>query len=128
VGTAGLATLCLLLGLARLAPAEGSAWQNPSYRLAGGYLAATGVFGGLFIVPFYAVLQGRAPAALRGRILGTTNFLNFLFIGVGGGLYWILQSVAGQDAQAILVDTAVLTVAGSALLLWPLRRHILRSR
>ena len=46
-------------------------------------LFGIGVFGGLFIVPLYALLQVRGEPAHRARIIAANNILNALFMVVG---------------------------------------------
>ena len=46
-------------------------------------LFSIGVFGGLFIVPLYALLQVRGEPACRARIIAVNNILNALFMVVG---------------------------------------------
>ncbi|HET7776133.1 MAG TPA: MFS transporter, partial [Azospira sp.] len=46
-------------------------------------LLAVGIFGGLFIVPLYALLQVRSAPGHRARIIAANNILNALFMVVG---------------------------------------------
>ncbi|RMF19108.1 MAG: MFS transporter [Gammaproteobacteria bacterium] len=52
-------------------------------------LALIGVFGGLYIVPLYALVQHRAEPRERARIIGLNNVLNALFM-VASALFAIL--------------------------------------
>ena len=64
-------------------------------------LVLIGMAAGLYIVPFYTLLQGRAPKGSKGNLVATSNFLN-----VAGGLlavmffYFLtfaLESIFGLD-------------------------------
>jgi len=46
-------------------------------------LILIGVFGGLFCVPLYAVMQSRSEVSYRARIIAANNILNALFIVMG---------------------------------------------
>lgn len=46
-------------------------------------LVMLGMFGGFFIVPLYALVQQRAPAEHRARIIAANNIMNALFMVVG---------------------------------------------
>jgi 1-acyl-sn-glycerol-3-phosphate acyltransferase len=48
-------------------------------------LAGLGLFGGLFIVPLYALVQIRSNPAHRARIIAANNIMNALFMVVGAG-------------------------------------------
>lgn len=46
-------------------------------------LVATAIFGGIFIVPLYAIIQSRGDDARRSRTIAANNILNALFMVVG---------------------------------------------
>jgi MFS family permease len=60
-------------------------------------LALLGTFGGLFIVPLYALIQQRSSVHHRARIIGANNVFNALFM-VGGAL-----AAAGLQANGVSI-------------------------
>jgi MFS family permease len=60
-------------------------------------LALLGTFGGLFIVPLYALIQQRSSVHHRARIIGANNVFNALFM-VGGAL-----GAAGLQANGVSI-------------------------
>ena len=87
-----------------------------------------GLFAGAYIVPLYSLIQSRTAASERARILGTTNFLNALFM-VGAALWAMALLSRGLTIPQLFFATGVLNavvlaalVLGSPLLLqglWP---------
>jgi 1-acyl-sn-glycerol-3-phosphate acyltransferase len=73
-------------------------------------LAALGLFGGLFIVPLYALVQIRSNAAHRARIIAANNIMNALFMVVGAGAAAGLLSV-GLSIPALFAVAAVCNAA-----------------
>lgn len=73
-------------------------------------LAALGLFGGLFIVPLYALVQIRSNAAHRARIIAANNIMNALFMVVGAGAAAGLLS-AGLSIPALFAVAAVCNAA-----------------
>jgi hypothetical protein len=68
-------------------------------------LLLIGLFGGLFIVPLYALVQMRSPEDCRARIIATNNIMNALFMVVGSLL------AAGLLAAGLSIPT-LFAVAG----------------
>lgn len=62
-----------------------------------------GVFAGLYYIPLVSLIQARAPAAERGRILATTNFLSFVAIALAAGVLWILGTVVQFNSAQVFV-------------------------
>ncbi len=71
-------------------------------------LAATGFGAGLFFVPLNAYLQREAPAAMKGRILATSNFANILAL----GLMWVVH---GRIRNGIPIVGVIMLLAAVAL-------------
>jgi acyl-[acyl-carrier-protein]-phospholipid O-acyltransferase/long-chain-fatty-acid--[acyl-carrier-protein] ligase len=57
-------------------------------------LIATGMFAAVFIIPIQVFMQERPPAAIKGRMIGTMNFANFIGILIAGPLYQIFLVIA----------------------------------
>jgi acyl-[acyl-carrier-protein]-phospholipid O-acyltransferase/long-chain-fatty-acid--[acyl-carrier-protein] ligase len=103
-------------------------------------LFATGVMGGLFVVPLNAILQERPAAGTRGRVLASANLLNTAGVLLAAGAVKLLQVEAGLSAAQVIGVSGVLTVligvAGMLaapqltlqFLLWVLTRLIYRIR
>jgi MFS family permease len=70
-------------------------------------LTLLGVFGGLFIVPLYALIQVRSEVAHRARIIAANNILNALFMVVGALTAGALLG-AGLSIPALFGGAAVL--------------------
>jgi MFS family permease len=71
-------------------------------------LMFVGVFGGLYSVPLYTIMQGRSDAHVRSRIISANNILNALFMVLGAvGTMLLLQN--GWDIPNILLTTALAT-------------------
>ena len=74
-------------------------------------LLAIGVFGGFFVVPLYVLMQSRAEAVHRARIIAANNILNALFMVIGavaaGGLLWLGVSIPWLFGIAALFNALV---------------------
>jgi 1-acyl-sn-glycerol-3-phosphate acyltransferase len=73
-------------------------------------LALIGVFGGLYIVPLYALVQSRSDPASRSRTIAGNNILNAVFIIAAAALAIALFQFGLTIPQLILV-TALLNAA-----------------
>jgi 1-acyl-sn-glycerol-3-phosphate acyltransferase len=94
-GSIGLTVFGLDLGFAAAAP--GLTWRILAD------LALVGAFGGLYIVPLYALVQSRSEAARRSRTIAANNILNALFIVAAAGLSIGLLSAGLSIPQLIMV-------------------------
>lgn len=76
-------------------------------------LFLVGVFGGLYIVPLYALIQSRADRAKQSRIIAANNVLNAAFMvasaGVAAGLL-----AAGVSVPGLILAGAILNVLVAA--------------
>ncbi|WP_425403600.1 acyl-[ACP]--phospholipid O-acyltransferase [Hwanghaeella sp.] len=78
-----------------------------------GDLVAISVFGGLFIVPLYTMLQTRSEAEHRSRTIAANNIINALFIVVGALIATALLAAGLKLPDIILalaLSNAVVTV------------------
>ena len=66
-------------------------------------LASLGLFGGLYIVPLYALIQSRSDAKHRSRIIAGNNILNAAFMVVAAALAVGLLAAGLTIPQLILV-------------------------
>jgi acyl-[acyl-carrier-protein]-phospholipid O-acyltransferase / long-chain-fatty-acid--[acyl-carrier-protein] ligase len=76
-------------------------------------VAAIGFGAGLFAVPLNAYLQREAPAAMKGRILATSNFTNIF----AAGLMWILLRHFHLSGSRIPVLSLIMLLAAVVLTL-----------
>ncbi|WKN22177.1 MFS transporter [Azotobacter vinelandii] len=80
-------------------------------------LFALGLFGGLFIVPLYTLMQLRSAPAQRARIVAANNILNALFM-VLGALAAALLLAAGLSIPALF---GVASLANALVMLYIFR-------
>jgi 1-acyl-sn-glycerol-3-phosphate acyltransferase len=81
-------------------------------------LGLLGVFGGLFIVPLYAMVQQRSPREQVSRIQSANNIINALFMVVAAGV-GALSVEAGFTVPQVLLFAGILN-AGVAIYLYTL--------
>lgn len=103
-GSIGLTLFGIDLGLATAAPAAGVSWRIL------GDLLLIGVFGGLYIVPLYALVQSRSEVTHRSRVIAANNILNALFIVVAAAISIGLLA-AGLTIPQLIVVTALMNAA-----------------
>jgi acyl-[acyl-carrier-protein]-phospholipid O-acyltransferase/long-chain-fatty-acid--[acyl-carrier-protein] ligase len=117
IGSVGIGISALLL-----------AWSPPSFGLALTSLALLGLAGGLFVVPLNANLQQRAPADERGRLLGTTNFLNMLGVLLASGALWLFSSdqALALSPEEMVLAIGLITFAVTVYVLWLLSDFVIR--
>ncbi|GLS03348.1 MFS transporter [Chitiniphilus shinanonensis] len=73
-------------------------------------IAAMGAFGGLFIVPLYALVQTRTEKAFVSRAIAANNILNSLFM-VVAALMSIALLKAGLTVPGLLLTVALMNIA-----------------
>jgi predicted MFS family arabinose efflux permease len=72
-------------------------------------IALIGLFGGLYIVPLYALIQSRAEKSHQSRVIAANNILNALLMVVSAGLSLLLFKQGFSIPQLFLV-TALLNI------------------
>lgn len=90
-------------------------------------LTGIGLFGGLYIVPLYALIQHRAEPAHRARVIAANNILNALMM-VGSALVTMGLLTLGAGIPLIFGLVAVANAVFALLVLGrlqPLRRRVL---
>ena len=84
--------------------------HDPSHWRMLADLLLIGIFGGLYIVPLYALVQTRSDPAHRSRIIAGTNILNAAFI-VAAAAIAIGLFAAGLSIPQLILVTALLNAA-----------------
>ncbi|EGQ8409709.1 MFS transporter [Vibrio cholerae] len=74
------------------------------------YLLLIGVFGGVFIVPLYAMLQQRAKVTERAQVIAALNIYNSLFMVGSAALGIVCLSVLEMSIPQLFALLAVLNV------------------
>lgn len=104
LGAFGLAVSAALLALPGLAP-----W------LVALLLGLLGIAGGFYMVPVNALIQHRPPAADRGSVIATSEWLSSVAIFIAAGAFWLLREVIGLSAPAIFLTGSLVTLAGTVV-------------
>lgn len=73
-------------------------------------LLMLGVFGGIFIVPLYALVQQRSPIQKRARIIAANNVLNALFMVIATG-FSLFTLASGLSISEMFLVVAIMNVA-----------------
>ena len=81
-------------------------------------LVFIGLFGGLFIVPLYAMIQRDTEDATRARVLSVNNIFNALFMIAGSLLGMLCLSVFGWTIPEFFVIVAILNLGFMALIFY----------
>lgn len=84
-------------------------------------LTLIGVFGGLYSVPLYALMQGRSEAHSRSRIIAANNILNALFM-VAGAIVTMVLFESGWDIPDILLMIAIATLFVAGVIIVKLKQ------
>lgn len=66
-------------------------------------LTAIGIFGGLYSVPLYALMQNRSDPKVRSRIIASNNILNALFMVIGSVMMMGLLARGWGIAEVLLL-------------------------
>ena len=88
-------------------------------------LGMVGMFGSLFIVPLYALIQSRADEESRSRVIAANNIFNALFM-VGSALITMVLFKAGLNTVQILLFTAILNLVVSAYIFLLIPEFVMR--
>lgn len=70
-----------------------------------------GVFGGLYIVPLYALIQSRTAPSQRARVIAANNILNALFMVVSALVSILLLSVAKLTIPELFLVVSLMNIA-----------------
>jgi acyl-[acyl-carrier-protein]-phospholipid O-acyltransferase/long-chain-fatty-acid--[acyl-carrier-protein] ligase len=76
-------------------------------------LLLLGLAAGIFIIPLNALLQQRAPAGMKGRLLAFANVLSFSAVLIAATVPWFLSSELGFTTRQTVLFVAFLTLAGT---------------
>lgn len=116
VGAIGLALFSLDVYFASLAWSHTEAMVFSSFVQASGAwricldLVMIGVFGGLYIVPLYALIQERAEPGFVSRVIAGNNIINALFMVVAAVLGIVVLGVFGLSIPMLFLITTLLHV------------------
>jgi len=77
-----------------------------------------GLFGGLFIVPLYAMIQQNTKNEVRARVLSVNNIFNALFMVIGNLLGMFFLSILGWTIPQFFLVVAALNMAFMGLIFY----------
>lgn len=118
LGALGL-TVCLYQVFSTL-PLEASLnqgfvdfWSNTNAIQSGLWLAASGLFGGLYIVPLYALIQTRAPVERMASVVAANNIMNAAFM-VTSAILGLVCAQAGLSTPWLILFAALFNAVVAA--------------
>ncbi|HEX5711147.1 MAG TPA: MFS transporter [Sulfuricurvum sp.] len=121
VGTVGMALFGIDFGLtAQHFQTADSLYSNLSFWHILIDLTLIGVFGGLYSVPLYALMQSRSDPEFRSRIIAANNILNALFM-VTGAVITIALLNQGWNIPDIFLTIAFATALVAGVISFKLR-------
>ena len=88
--------------------------------------ALIGFFGGMFIVPLYALIQMRTPEERRARIIAVNNIINAVFMVAAAILSILLLGVAGFSIPELLLVSMLMNVAVAVFIFYQVPEFTMR--
>ncbi len=88
-------------------------------------MGMTGVSGGLFVVPLYALIQQRVTASERGRIFAANNLYNGIFMCVGS-VAALLAMSAGLNVAQLFAVIALMNAAITIYIFFVIPEFVMR--
>ena len=79
-------------------------------------LILIGAFGGIFIVPLYAMIQERTESDKRARIIAVNNVINAVFMVLGSLLGIIFLAILGWEIPEFFLLMALLNLMFSGFI------------
>ena len=104
-------------------PARIAHWTDIGSVLA--LMGMTGVSGGLFVVPLYALIQQRVTPSERGRIFAANNLYNGIFMCVGS-VAALLAISAGLNVAQLFVVIALMNAAITIYIFFVIPEFVMR--
>ncbi|MBL1218094.1 MAG: MFS transporter [Planctomycetes bacterium] len=123
VGAVGVTVFLGLLGFVP-GPLIGSASNPHIFWVIAGLLAGAGAFAGAYLIPLQALIQDLAPENERGRYLGTTNALSFVFSSLGAIIVQVSRSVLHMQAHHVFFVCGGLGLIGTVYLFIRFRKPL----
>ena len=117
IGSLGLSLFGIHLASAGTLEAAAAPYTLMGFLMAKGSfpilldLLLIGIFGGLYIVPLFAIVQTRSKKEVRSRIIAANNILNALFMvgaAIMGGLF---LGLLGLSIPALFLTLALMNIA-----------------
>jgi len=102
-------------------PSE-SLYTNLSFLHILADLTLIALFGGLFSVPLYALVQAKSDSAFRSRIIAANNILNALFMVLGAVVTMLLLDMDCSIAHIFLIAAVITGVIASFIALILIKR------
>jgi 1-acyl-sn-glycerol-3-phosphate acyltransferase len=130
-GAIGLTVFGLDLFFAKpdVATVTGLTWRHFLDAAGNGRVAfdllMTGLFGGFFIVPLYALIQSRSEPSHRSRIIAGNNIMNALFMVVSAAGSILLLN-AGLTIPQLLLTVALMNAAVAVFIFGLLPEFLMR--
>ncbi len=118
-GAFGLTLFFLLLGTITANTIGGNA--DVYYWVVAAMLTGLGISAGFYIIPLQALLQDLSPSESRGRFLGTTNAISFVFTSAAGLMYIVLRDMLHVEPNRVFLVCAGLSVFGIVFTLLKLK-------
>ncbi len=89
-------------------------------------LMAIGLFGGIFIVPLYAMVQSRTQSNKRARVIAANNVFNALFMVSGAVIGIVCLSIVQMSIPQFFLTISVANLLFLILLIWRVAEFKLR--
>lgn len=115
IGAVGVTVFLGLLGFVP-GPFFGSPADARTFWTIAALLAGAGAFAGAYLIPLQALIQDLAPENERGRYLGTTNALSFVFSSIGAVVVQLARGVFGMEANHVFFVCGGLGLVGTIYL------------
>jgi MFS family permease len=87
-----------------------------------------GTFGGLYIVPLYALIQSRTALEERSRVVAANNILNALFMVISAVFSILFLTVAGLSIPQLFLAVALLNVLVAGWIFYSVPEFVARFR
>ena len=89
-------------------------------------LGFLGFSAGFYYVPIMALIQRLPAPEEKGMVLGASAVLSFVGLLFASGVFYLLRGPAGMNPQQIFLAGSIMTLSGTAYLLWLLPDALMR--
>ncbi|MXW20693.1 MAG: hypothetical protein F4Z95_07800 [Gammaproteobacteria bacterium] len=130
IGSLGLTVVAAHLAFSTMSPVTPEAGLA-QFLAAGGWgpvldLFLIGVFGGLYVVPMYSVIQQRTRQETRARVIAFNNIVSSLFMVIGAGLSILVLVALEMSIPDLFLVLAAINLGVAIFVFWEVPEFVAR--